>query len=74
MLRILCADRAVCLDRSDRPEFDHWRWVDYWQPLNEVVSFKRNVYKKALHELAPLLFPDGVPACPKKTAHRARTR
>jgi hypothetical protein len=38
------------------------------------VSFKHNVYKKALHELAPLLFPDGVPACPKKTAHRARTR
>lgn len=61
LLRMLCADRAVCLNRSDNPEFDTWRWVNYWEPLNEVVAFKRNVYKKALSELAPLLFPDGVP-------------
>ena len=74
MLRILCTDRAVRLDHTDNPEFDHWRWVDYWHPLNEVVSFKRNVYKKALHELAPLLFPDGAPACPGKVARQAPTR
>jgi len=61
MLRMLCKDQAVCLDQTDSPEFDRWRWVDYWHPLNEVVAFKRNVYKKALHELAPLLFPGGAP-------------
>lgn len=61
MLRLLCDDAEVCLDTSAKPEFDNWRWVDYWQPLDEVVPFKRNVYRKALHELAPLLFPDGVP-------------
>lgn len=66
LLRMLCADKAVCLNQSDNPEFDSWRWVDYWQPLNEVVAFKRNVYKKALNELAPLLFPDGVPRSEKK--------
>lgn len=60
MLRMLCADSDVCLDHSDKPEFDHWRWVDYWHPLNEVVSFKRAVYKKALSELEPLLFPEGL--------------
>lgn len=64
LLKILCADGKVCLDRTDRPEFDSWRWVDYWHPLEEVVSFKRNVYRKALDELAPLLFPDGVPEPP----------
>lgn len=64
LLRILCADTEVCLDSTVKPEFDNWRWVDYWRPLDEVVSFKRNVYKKALHELAPLLFPDGVPGSP----------
>jgi len=64
MLRLLCDDAEVCLDTSVKPEFDHWRWVDYWQPLDEVVSFKRNVYRKALHELAPLLFPDGIPENP----------
>lgn len=61
MLRLLCDDAEVCLNTSAKPEFDNWRWVDYWRPLDEVVSFKRTVYRKALHELAPLLFPDGVP-------------
>jgi len=48
MLRLLCEDREVCLDKTNNPEFDHWRWVDYWHPLNDVVAFKRNVYNKAL--------------------------
>ncbi len=64
LLRILCTDKAVCLNQSDSPEFDCWRWVDYWHPLKEVVSFKRSVYRKALDELAPLLFPEGVPKRP----------
>jgi len=58
MLRLISEERYVRLDLSSKPEFDNWRWVDYWQPLDEVVSFKRHVYKKALHELAPLVFPD----------------
>jgi len=66
LLRILCSDKAVCLNHSEKPEFDLWRWVDYWQPLEEVVAFKRRVYRKALNELAPLLFPDGAPKHLKK--------
>lgn len=61
MLRLLCDDAEVCLDATTKPEFDNWRWVDYWRPLDEIVSFKRTVYRKALHELAPLLYPDGIP-------------
>ena len=61
MLRLQSDEQAVRLDSSDRPEFDSWRWVDYWHPLAEVVAFKRNVYRRALEELAPLLFPLGVP-------------
>jgi len=61
MLRLLCDDAEVRLDQAEQPEFDHWRWVDYWLPLEEVISFKRGVYKRALNELAPLLFPDGLP-------------
>ena len=56
MLRLVGEERFVRLDLSDKPEFDNWRWVDYWQPVKEVVSFKRAVYKKALKELAPLIF------------------
>lgn len=54
-LRLLGAESAVKLDASEKPEFDGWRWVDYWRPLDEVVEFKRDVYRRALNELAPLL-------------------
>ncbi len=55
LLRMRCNEELVQLDLSERPEFDHWQWVDYWYPLRAVVSFKRHVYWRALHELAPLL-------------------
>ena len=64
LLRMLCTDKKVCLNLSESPEFDSWRWVDYWHPLQEVVAFKRNVYRRALNELAPLLFPEGAPKRP----------
>ena len=38
-----------------KPEFDRWEWVSYWYPLNQVVAFKRNVYRRALFELSPQL-------------------
>ncbi len=55
LLRMLSSEEAVRLDLSERPEFDHWQWVDYWYPLRAVVPFKRHVYWRALCELAPLL-------------------
>jgi len=54
-LRMLGEDSLVHFDAGPKPEFDGWRWVDYWLPLNEVVEFKREVYRSALTELAPLL-------------------
>lgn len=65
-------DAAVRLDAADTPEFDTWRWVDYWYPLEEVIFFKRAVYRSALTELAPLLFPQGAP--PPPAARRGRHR
>lgn len=61
LLRMLGGEDAVRLDLSERPEFDHWQWVDYWYPLRAVVPFKRHVYWRALRELAPLLFADRWP-------------
>ncbi len=58
MLRLVADDGVVRLDLSEKPEFDEWRWVDYWLPLQEIVFFKRRVYEKALQELEKLLFPD----------------
>lgn len=53
LLRMLGDDSAVTLNESDDPEFDGWEWVSYWYPLAKVVSFKRDVYRQALAELAP---------------------
>ncbi|GAB3312263.1 RNA pyrophosphohydrolase [Haliea atlantica] len=55
LLQMLADDKAVCLDANHKPEFDHWEWVSYWYPLNQVVAFKREVYRRALKELAPPL-------------------
>jgi len=53
LLRMLSCDDRVNLGHSGNPEFDGWRWVSYWYPLDQVVAFKRDVYRKALKELAP---------------------
>lgn len=52
LLRLLEDDTAVQLDLNDKPEFDHWQWVSYWYPLDQVISFKREVYRRAMKELA----------------------
>ena len=45
--------------RTTEPEFDQWRWADFWDPVREVIYFKRPVYVRALTELASLAFPRG---------------
>jgi putative (di)nucleoside polyphosphate hydrolase len=52
LLRMLEDDTAVQLDLNDKPEFDRWQWVSYWYPLNQIISFKREVYRRAMKELA----------------------
>ena len=65
ILRMLTHESEVHLNRVERPEFDHWRWVDYWEPLKNVVYFKQKVYRKALSELGAMLVPNSVPICAK---------
>ncbi len=52
LLKLLADDTAISLADNAKPEFDHWQWVSYWYPLNQVVYFKREVYRRALKELA----------------------
>ncbi|MDJ0807913.1 MAG: RNA pyrophosphohydrolase [Gammaproteobacteria bacterium] len=61
LLKANCREDAFCFDKTDSPEFEEWRWVKYWQPVREVIYFKRGVYTRALEELAPLLYPEGAP-------------
>ena len=52
LLRMVGRDCDVNLRITDHPEFDAWRWHDYWVPLDVVIEFKREVYQRALHELS----------------------
>ena len=56
LLRLIGRNCDVKLRTSANPEFDAWRWSDYWVPLESVVEFKRQVYQAALNELAHFLF------------------
>jgi len=56
LLRLIEDERKVTLDHSRTPEFERWRWIEFWQPVDEVVEFKRQVYRKALDYFEPLLF------------------
>ena len=53
LLNMLTDDKDVRFDQSETPEFDHWQWVSYWYPLGQVVPFKKDVYRRAMKELAP---------------------
>lgn len=53
LLKMLVEDAQISFDHGPKPEFDHWRWVSYWYPLGQVVPFKREVYRRAMKELAP---------------------
>jgi putative (di)nucleoside polyphosphate hydrolase len=57
LLRLVGRDQDVCLRASEHPEFDAWRWNDYWVDMNSVIEFKREVYCLALNELVRLLPP-----------------
>jgi putative (di)nucleoside polyphosphate hydrolase len=61
ILRLLTHESNVRFDHCSKPEFDGWRWVDYWEPLKDVVYFKRKVYQKAMDELGAILTIDSVP-------------
>jgi putative (di)nucleoside polyphosphate hydrolase len=51
LLQLVGHDWDLNLRATNHPEFDAWRWNDYWVPLDVVVEFKRGVYEMALTEL-----------------------
>lgn len=56
LLRMLGTDADIKLTLGKKPEFDDWEWVSYWFALSKVIHFKREVYRRALKELAPIFF------------------
>jgi len=54
LLRMVGEESDFRLDANEKPEFDIWRWVDFWYPAAHVVNFKRRVYEQALRHLVVL--------------------
>jgi putative (di)nucleoside polyphosphate hydrolase len=52
LLRMVGRDCDIHLRATEHPEFDAWRWSQYWVPLEAVIEFKREVYQLALSELS----------------------
>lgn len=52
LLKLIGDEKDICFNLCEKPEFDDWQWVSYWYPVRNIVSFKREVYRRALKELA----------------------
>jgi putative (di)nucleoside polyphosphate hydrolase len=54
LLHFIGDESAFRFDHMEEPEFCNYRWVDFWYPVENVITFKRSVYRKALSFLEPL--------------------
>jgi len=57
LLQLMCNDADINMQRSSTPEFDGWRWVSFWYPVRQVVSFKRDVYRRVMKEFSTTVMP-----------------
>ena len=64
LLRLRQGAAKFAFTATTEPEFDQWRWSEWWEPVREVIFFKRPVYVQMLRELAQLAFPQGPPPLP----------
>lgn len=55
LLQLIGKESEINLGTTKTPEFDGWRWVSFWYPVRQVVSFKRDVYRKVMKEFAQVL-------------------
>ncbi|MBW6493830.1 MAG: RNA pyrophosphohydrolase [Burkholderiaceae bacterium] len=75
LLQMTGRDSEVDLRASGHPEFDAWRWNNYWVPLEAVIEFKRDVYRNVLQELWRFMLnpgDGGGSARPERRAGRRR--
>ncbi|MCP9268385.1 RNA pyrophosphohydrolase [Xenorhabdus sp. XENO-1] len=74
LLQLLCNEVDINVQRSNTPEFDGWRWVSYWYPVRQVVSFKRDVYRRVMKEFSSIVMPvqESAPQLHSPYLHRRR--
>lgn len=76
LLRLVGKESSIKFDCCGHPEFDDWRWVSFWYPVRQVVSFKREVYRRALKEFVnfamPYTRPERTPSKDKRRRFKKR--
>ncbi len=53
LLKLIVDESEIKLNCSDKPEFDRWCWIQPQHAADQVIDFKRKVYRLALQELIP---------------------
>ena len=51
LLELTGRESEVRLDISCKPEFDQWVWKDWAVAVEEIIDFKKHVYRTAFQEL-----------------------
>ena len=54
LLRLIDDNFEFDFNSTAEPEFRDFRWVNFWYPADNVIRFKRRVYRQALTLLEPL--------------------
>ena len=54
LLRLIDDNFEFDFNLTGQPEFRDFRWVNFWYPADNVIRFKRRVYRQALTLLEPL--------------------
>lgn len=62
-LRFLGSDDEIAIARppGQQVEFEAWRWADFAELTDLVVSFKRDVYEQVVRDFAALVGPADAP-------------
>ena len=55
LLKLRDDNVKIDLKTTREPEFRDFKWVDFWYPPDNVIRFKRRVYRQALTLLEPMI-------------------
>lgn len=55
LLQLMCNDQEINIQASSKPEFDRWCWVSFWYPIRQIVSFKRDVYRRVMKHFSGIV-------------------
>ena len=55
LLKLKGRSSNISLASSPEQEFDSWKWIDPETSINQVIGFKKEVYKQVIDEFMPFI-------------------